>query len=172
MSMTAESHNKPLHATRQTPARENMNILRLLVLTLGSALCAVAPGAPAASKAEVVVAHYLAARNAKDIDGLLASLSDVVDMRILMSNGTPESKKLLNRAQQRETFNNAFRINPNAKFRVLAQVASGSTVVVRDEGTGLVGDMREAGLTLYRVEGDKIAAIWILNGEGAQRDKR
>jgi hypothetical protein len=89
-----------------------------------------------------------------------------------MSNGTPESKRLLNRAQQRETFTNAFRINPNAKFRVLAQVVSGSTVVVRDEGTGLVGDMREAGLTLYRVEGDKIAAIWILNGEGAQRDKR
>jgi hypothetical protein len=28
------------------------------------------------------------------------------------------------------------------------------------------------GLTLYRVDGDKIAAIWILNGEGAQRDKR
>ncbi|HEY7639993.1 MAG TPA: nuclear transport factor 2 family protein [Steroidobacteraceae bacterium] len=149
-----------------------MNISRLLVLTLGSLLCAGAPAAPAASKAETVVANYLAAHNAKDIDGLLALLSDAVDMRILMPDGTPESKRLLNRAQQRETFANAFRINPNAKFRVLAQVVSGSTVVVREEGTGLVGDMRELGLTLYRVNGDKIAAIWILNGEGAQRDKR
>jgi hypothetical protein len=75
-------------------------------------------------------------------------------------------------AGQRETFGNAFRINPNARFRVLAQVVSGSTVIVREEGTGLVGDMREVGLTLYRVDGDKIAAIWILNGEGAQREKR
>jgi hypothetical protein len=149
-----------------------MNIRGLLVLTLGSLLCAFTPAVFAASNAEAVVAQYLAAHNARDIDGLLALLSDVVDMRILMPNGTPESKRLLNRSQQRETFGNAFRINPNARFRVLAQVVSGSTVIVREEGTGLVGDMREVGLTLYRVDGDKIAAIWILNAEGAQREKR
>jgi hypothetical protein len=149
-----------------------MIISRLLVLLPGVLLCAVAPAVLAASKAETVVAEYLAAHNARDMDGLLALLSDVVDMRILMPDGTPESKRLLNRTQQRETFGNAFRINPNVKFRVLAQITSGSTVVVREEGTGLVGDMREVGLTLYRVDGDKISAIWILNGEGAQHEKR
>jgi hypothetical protein len=74
----------------------NMNIPRLLVLMLGSLLCAGASAAPASSKAEAVVADYLAAHNAKDIDGLLALLSDVVDMRILMANGAPESKRELN----------------------------------------------------------------------------
>ena len=149
-----------------------MNIPNFRVLVLMLSLCAIAPSALAAPKAEAVVAQYMAAHNARDVNGVLALLSDVVDMRVLLPNGLPESKRLLNRAQQRETFGNMFRINPNAKFRVLAQIVSGSTVVVRDEGTGLVDGVREAGLTLYRVDGDKITAIWVLNGEGAQREKR
>ena len=144
-----------------------MNTSRLLALML----CAIAPTALADSKPEAVVAAYQAAQNAKDVERLVALLSDVVDMRVLLP-GLPENKRLLNRAQQRQTFANAFRINPNAKFRVLGQIVSGSTVVVHDEGTGLVGGMREVGVTLYRVDGDKISAIWVLNGEGAQREKR
>jgi hypothetical protein len=149
-----------------------MNIAKFLVLTVGSLLFAAAPAVLAAPKAEAVVAQYLAAHNARDMEGLLALLSDVVEMRIFTHDGTPETRRLMNRSQQREAFGNAFRINPNAKFRALAQVVSGSTVVVREEGTGLVGDMREVSLTMYRVKGDKIDAIWILNGEGAQREKR
>lgn len=149
----------------------SMNVSTLRVLVFVSLLCAVAPGVLAASKAEAIVAAYLAAHNARDVDGLLALLSENIDMRVLLP-GLPESKRLLNRSQQRETLGNALRINPNAKFRILTQVVSGSTVVIREQGTGLVGGMREVALTLYRVDGDQIAAIWVLNGEGAQREQR
>jgi hypothetical protein len=143
----------------------------LAVLALGLILCGAPPGVSAASKAEAVVAAYLDAHNAHDLEAVLALTSDVLDMRILLADGTPESTRLLNHTQQRETFARAFRINPKAKFRVLSQVTSGSTVVVRDEGSGLVGGVRQAGLTLYRVEGGRIAAIWILNTELEQREE-
>lgn len=107
-----------------------MNISTLRGVVLGSLLCVIAPGVLAAPKAETIVAAYLAAHNARDVEGLLALLSDNVDMRVLLP-GLPESKRLLNRSQQRETLGNALRINPNAKFRILTQIVSGSRVVVQ-----------------------------------------
>jgi len=179
--MTGMKHNKALVPIRTGEAPvlvaqrgrysyENMKTLvasALFFLTLG----AVPSGFASASKAEAVVAVFLKAHNSHDVDAVLATLADVVDMRILLADGTPESKRLLNRTQQREVFATAFRVNPNARFRVLSQVTSGGTVVVRDEGTGMVGGVQQAGLTLYRVQGDKIAAIWIVNTEAEHREK-
>jgi hypothetical protein len=126
--------------------------------------------ANAQSAPEAVVRAHIEAHNAHDIEALLKTLAEVVDMRILVPDGTPETKNLLDRAQQRQRFLTAFRFNPNARSRVLSVVTSGSTVVVRDEGTGLVGGTRQAGLALYRVDRGRISAIWILNTEAVHRE--
>jgi len=72
----------------------------------------------------------------------------------------------LDRAAQRQAYERAVTAMPQSHFTTLSQIASGPFVVSREEMRDSGGRGSEVGLAMYRIVGDRIAALWVLNTEG------
>ena len=108
-----------------------------------------------------VVRAYLAAQNAHDIDAILATLADTLEIRAWPA-GQGDIVLRLHRAAQREMYARADSTAPNSRFMVRDSMVVGSTVIMREEAHHLSGVQRQVGLRLYRVKGDRLVAIWFL----------
>lgn len=120
--------------------------------------------ATVASRAHRTVQAHLAAENAHDLTALVATLADTLELRVQQENGRDTTFKLVGE-ERRRNYERAFRAAPKSHFRVISEIDSGPWVITREEGSGLPIGRNEIGLNAYRVVGDRIVALWILNIE-------
>ena len=142
--------------------------MRVLGLAAWAGLAGFAGAGEAPQSPEVVVRTFVDAENARSIEGLLAMTADILDVRLYNPDGTIQFEKARTRPEQRASFTEALRLNPDSRFRILSLIASGPVVITRDEVIGLPGGARGIALTAYRVFNGRIAELWILNSEPVQ----
>src|ERR1700741_4374290 len=90
-----------------------------------------APSTETSGPVAVVRAH-LDAENAHDVDRILATLADTLELHVSGSDQR-DSVIFLDRAAQRQTYERAVRVVPQSQFTTLNQIVSGQFVVSREE---------------------------------------
>jgi hypothetical protein len=117
---------------------------------------------------EAAVRAYNDAINARSVDELLATTAETLDVRLYKSDGTIQYQKARSRLEQRNSFEEMLRLNPNSQTHIISLIVSGPVVIERAESTGLPGGASEIGLTAYRILDGRIMQMWILNTEGVK----
>jgi hypothetical protein len=140
-----------------------MNLLRIASIVLLATIASPAWSIDSGPASRDIVNSHLDAHNAHDIEGVLKTLADSVEMRVLNPNGGKEFHANVDRNQQRSQFETAFRVNPKSSFQIISEIVSPSTVIVYETGKGFPDGNSGHGITLYRVSNGKISAIWILD---------
>ncbi len=117
---------------------------------------------------EAVVRAYEDAANARNVDGLLDTTAETLDVRLYKSDGTIQYQKSRSRLEQRNSFKEMLRLNPGSQSHTISLIVSGPVVIERAESTGLPGGASEIVLTAYRVLDGRITQMRILNTEGVK----
>lgn len=157
---------KPIRKPRAYKSRLLVSVASVLLLgwEMPPALGVVVNRTP-----EEAVRAYEDSINARSVEGLLATTAESLDVRLYRSDGTLQYQKSRSRLEQRKSFEEMLRLNPNSHTHIVSLVASGPVVIERGETTWLPNGASEIGLSLFRVLDGRITQLWILNAEGPKQ---
>lgn len=150
------------------PANAAARRFAMLIAAVGSVggAAGAAPELAARPPLAIVEAH-VAAGNAHDVEGILATLADEVEFSYFLPDDPRALTKTVGRTDQRQNFATAIRLNPAANFRIVSTVVSDDMVITRECGTALTEtrDVEQCVVNLYRVESGRIRSIWLVRLE-------
>jgi hypothetical protein len=122
------------------------------------ALFATPAGAQATPESDVV-SEYLAALSARDVERVLATLADTLELHLEGSEGRGAANLLEVTPQLRLRYTGLFEWYPGARYELLDLIGEGELVMAKElvtiRGIGMVR------LTTYRVEAGRIRRLWI-----------
>ena len=154
------------------PAYATARRFAMWIMAVGSvagAVAAVAAPELATRPPLAVVEAHVAAGNAHDVEGILATLADEVEFSYFLPEDPRALTKTVGRTDQRQNFATAIRLNPAANFRIVSTVVSDDVVITRECGTALTEsrDVEQCVVNLYRVDAGRIRSIWLLRLESS-----
>ena len=131
---------------------------RLLCPLLATLLAASAGLAQYSPEADVVSEH-LAALSARNLDGVLRTLADTVELHVEGSGGRGGANVVEAQPQLRLRYAGLLERYPNARYELIDLLSERELVVARELVT-----IREVGIvrvTAYRVEDGRIRRMWV-----------
>jgi hypothetical protein len=106
-----------------------------------------------------VVSEYLAALSARDVDRVLATLADTLELHLEGSDGRGGANLLEVTPQLRLRYSGLFERFPGARYELVDLISERELVVAKElvtiRGIGMVR------ITTYRVEGGRIRRLWV-----------
>jgi hypothetical protein len=103
---------------------------------------------------------------------MLSLLADQVEIRVGLTNAELISRALSeNQSQLRVRFTRILQGLPNARTEVLELISDGSVVITKERTTGLLGDISDTALAIYRVRHGKIDTLWAVSSSLSAGDR-